>query len=248
VFLVEQELHFVRVFRGNLENWNKDSPEIAGLANAFDLGESANSVYEVGNGEEECLATAAHRFPRILSKLEAETILRVTRDDLLRCGIGIGEFEFGRTGIPKWDGRHCNIVASREELLKLIQHLHQKHLRGFECVRRIDKGLMQRSMVSLTRQIDFPSCLRSLVGEWTPSSPPTVTEASVRQALEEACFDDLVLGRVAVRISSNDTVKDWYSALSTLRQQYCAEVASVVISKLQKYFPQPDSVADQSQQ
>ncbi len=245
---MEQELHFVRVFRGNLENWNLESPDIDALAKAFDLGERANSVYEVGNGEEECLATAAHRFPKVLSKLESESILRVTRDDLLRCGIGIGEFEFGRTGIPKWDGRHCNIVASREQLLKLIRHLHQKHLRGFECVRRIDKGLMQRSMVSLTRQSGFPSCLRSLVGEWTPSSAPTVTEASVRQALDEAGFDDLILGRAAVKISSSDTVKDWYIALSTLRQRYSAEVASDVISKLQRYFPQPDSVADQSHQ
>ncbi len=77
--------YLIRRFAGGITNWYGDNPDVDVLAKqVFDLAEEEQSVYEVGDGEEECLAVAAHKLADRQGKSpEAVSVLRIDRAHLL---------------------------------------------------------------------------------------------------------------------------------------------------------------------
>lgn len=55
----------------------------------FDLAEKEQSVYEVADGEEECLAVAAHKLADPKKSPDAVSILRIQREHLSRFEIEV---------------------------------------------------------------------------------------------------------------------------------------------------------------
>ena len=107
------ERHFVRLFSGGIETWGEDPLK---SVKCFDPTDTEHSVYEV-DLEEELLAAAAHRCATPTKKSEAISLLRIRPSVLNDFNISVGRFEFGGTGFPKWDSRHRNLVADRDQLL-----------------------------------------------------------------------------------------------------------------------------------
>ena len=59
-----------------------------------------------------------------------------------RFGIRVDEDQFGTTGVPRWDRRHRNLVANRNQLIELVRSIAERCYRGHDLVRRIDKGFV----------------------------------------------------------------------------------------------------------
>src|SRR5439155_19210270 len=112
----------------------------------FDLSHGEQSVYEVADGEEECLAVAAHKLTDPRKSPEAVSVLRIGWEDFPGFGIKVDEDQLGTTGIPRWDCRHRNLLANREQLVELIRFLAERCHRGHDQVRRIEKDLVVRTL------------------------------------------------------------------------------------------------------
>lgn len=124
--------YLVRRFSGGITSWFADKPDVAVLAKqVFDLADREKSVYEVADGEEECLAVAAHKLTDPWKGPDPVSVLRIDRADLSRFGIRIGEGQFGTTGIPRWDCRHRNLVAAREQLVEFVRFLASRCCSSF---------------------------------------------------------------------------------------------------------------------
>ncbi len=64
--------YLIRVFSGGVAAWFADAPDIDSLAKAFDLADEEHSVYEVADGEEECLAVKAECTTNMVSKARSD--------------------------------------------------------------------------------------------------------------------------------------------------------------------------------
>src|SRR5205823_12191048 len=120
---VSARRYLVRLFAGGITRWYEDESDIDLLAKVFNLADGEQSVYEVADGEEECLAVAAHKLTDPRKGPEAVSILRIDRGDLPRFGIRVDESQFGTTGVPRWDSRHRNLLADREQIIEFVRFL-----------------------------------------------------------------------------------------------------------------------------
>jgi hypothetical protein len=77
--LVNACRYFVRLFSGGITNWFGDNPDFDVLAEVFDLAKGEQSDYEVADGEEECLAVAAHKLTEPRKSPDAVRVLRIDR-------------------------------------------------------------------------------------------------------------------------------------------------------------------------
>jgi hypothetical protein len=100
--LVNAHRYLVRLFSGGITNWFVDDPNIDTLAKVFDLAAAEQSVYAVADGEEECLAAAAHKLTDPRKGADAVSVLRIDEGHLPGFGIRVDERQLGTTGVPRW--------------------------------------------------------------------------------------------------------------------------------------------------
>ncbi len=164
--------YLVRLFSGGIARWYEDEPDIDLLAKVFNLADGEQSVYEVADGEEECLAAAAHKLTDPKKSPEAVSVLRIDRGHLPSFGIRADECRFGSSGIPLWDGRHRNLLADRDQLVELVRFLAGRCHRGHDHVRRIEKVLVVRSLNAICGYPP-PRCPGhvKLIAQWCQCSP-----------------------------------------------------------------------------
>ena len=244
---MKPEFHLVRIFSGGISNWSNDPPDVESLAKIISPAEVELSVYQVRDGEEECHVAAAHQFttPAKSKNLDAVSLLRLNFTDLSQCGIQIGKFEFGQTGIPKWDARHRILLVDRSHVLDIVSLLVQKNLRGLETVRRIEKKPLERSMLALSRTIGFPQHLKSLVDRWNGGDWPILSEFHIREELAMAHFDDEFIREFAHEFATGNVEADWYKALAGIRERYLREVVPAVLQRLNPFLKKSQTVTAQ---
>lgn len=139
--------YLVRRFSGGIDNWFVDNLAIDVLAKlVFALADAEQSVYEVADGEQECLAVATHKLTDPRKSPDAVSVLRIDAETLPRFGIRVDANQFSTTGVPRWDCRHRNLLADREQLLELVRFLAGRCYRGHDQVRRIGKQLVVRTL------------------------------------------------------------------------------------------------------
>jgi hypothetical protein len=223
---VNARRYLVRRFSGGITNWFVDNPNIEVLAKqVFDLAAGEQSVYEVADGEEECLAVAAHKLADPRKSPDAVSVLRIDREHLPGFGIGVEEDQFGTTGIPRLDCRHRNLLAAREQLIEFVRFLAARCHRGHDEVRRIEKHLVVRTLHTIC---DYPPrhCPDhvKLITQWcmsgSKSARPDLSLQQIEREVAVVEFEDEVIRPGAERLSSGDLVGDWYEALSALRHSY----------------------------
>jgi hypothetical protein len=223
---VNARRHLVRRFSGGIANWLGDNPEIDILAKqVFDLADSEQSVYEVADGEEECLAVAAHKLTDPKKSPEAVSVLRIDRGDLPRLGIRVDEGQFGTTGISRWDWRHRNLLADREQLIEFVRFLAGRCRRGHDHVRRIEKQLVVRSLNTIIEYSpgDCPDHVKR-IARWClsddKSARPDLSLDQIEREVEAVEFEDEAIQPGAERRRSGDQLGDWCNSLNELRRSY----------------------------
>ncbi len=122
--------YYIRVFQGGIEKWTKLEQRIEDLVKIFDARDSEQSVYEVANGHDEWFAVAAHKLTEPKKSPEATSVLRIEKADLESLTIRIDAGQFGTTGVPLWDSRHRNVIATAQQLKQLVELLGGVHRIG----------------------------------------------------------------------------------------------------------------------
>ncbi len=216
--------YLVRRFSAGIPKWFDDKPDIDVLAKqVFDLAEGEQSVYEAADGEEECLAVAAHKLTDPLKGPDAVSVLRIDRQFLPRFRITVNEDQLGTTGIPRWDWRHRNLLANRQELIELVRFLAGRCHCGHDQVRRIEKHLVVRTLQRICSYLPrhCPNHVK-LVAHWCQNkgAPPSLTLDQIERELAAVEFEDEVIRPGAKRLSTGDQVGDWFNSLNALRRSY----------------------------
>lgn len=233
---METARHFVRFFDSGIQTWGSDPEKDVKCFNQLD---PEHSVYEV-DLEEELFAAAAHHCANPTKKPDCISMLRIRPTTLCDFGIQIGKFEFGTTCIPKWDGRHRNLVADRPQLLALIRYLSKRYLSGYECVRRIDKAMICKSLSALVDENHCPRHVVSLIAHWNKNGKkPRLTEAEIRSNLALAQFDDEFVRPIAHEYSTGEQQKDWYYAVSKIRDRYTETVVTGALKQFKEFIVSP---------
>jgi hypothetical protein len=166
---VNASRYLVRVFSGGINKWIETKTDPKTFAKVFDLADPEQSVYEVADGEEEWLAVAAHKLTEPRRGPEATSVLRIVREELHHYGIRVDKDQFGTTGVPRWDLRHRNLVASPDQLIELVRSIAERCYRGHDLVRRIEKSFVVRALNSIC---SCPPCHCpnhvKLIAQWVP--------------------------------------------------------------------------------
>jgi hypothetical protein len=222
--LVYARRYLVRLFSGGTANWSADNrPDDSDLAKrVFNLADREQSVYEVADGEQECFAVAAHKLTDPRKGPDAMSVLRIDRDDLPSFGISVVENQFGTTGIPRWDCRHRNLLADREQFIKFVGFLAERCHRGHDQVRRIEKNLVVRSLNSICvcSPRECPDHVKRIAASCQNKTRPDLSIKRIEQELDAVEFEDEVIRPAAQRLGSGDQVRDWYCALDDIRRSY----------------------------
>jgi hypothetical protein len=233
---VHARRYLVRVFSGGLTKLSDENPDINLLAKGFDLAEGEHSVYEVADGEEECLAVAAHKLTDPKKSPDAVSVLRIDVGDLAQFGITVDQEQFGTTGVPRWDCRHRNLLANRDQLIDLVRFLLEQIWRGHDQARRIEKPFVVRA---LNRICNDPPCrcpdhVKHIIG-WClakdKTAPPTLSLPAILEELQAVEFDDEVIRPGADRLRSGDAIGDWFSSLNTLRRSYAQHYVPAIVDR-----------------
>jgi hypothetical protein len=232
--------YFVRLFASGIQKWVDDKPDIDDLGKkAFDLAEEEQSVYEVSDGEEECLAVAAHKLTDPKKTPEATSVLRIYPEGLIHTGIKVDDAQFGTTGIPRWDCRHRNLLANRDQLIELVRFSAERCYRGHDEVRRIEKVLITRSLKAICGYLPChcPDHVK-LIAEWCQNkgTPPKLSLSTIREEVAAVLFDDEVIRPRAERLSTGDQVKDWYDSINWLTISYADHYIPIVTGR---FFGRP---------
>jgi hypothetical protein len=220
---VNASRYFIRLFRGGISNWLTESPTIPQLAKAFDLGETENSVYEVGDGEEEWLAAGAHVLANPKQGADAISVLRIHEEHLRLFGISVDRHQLGTTGFVWADHRHRNLCAGSDRLIELVEFLAGRCSRGHDLVRRVEKPHVERS---LQRICAYPTCRCpphiTVVARYARKETDRLVLdlAAVRSELLAVEFDDDVILPRAASCGSGDQPRDWFEAVKLLRIFY----------------------------
>jgi hypothetical protein len=220
--------YLIRIFDGSFEDWSKDAPNFETLAKkAFKPSDAEQSVFEVANDRDECLAVAANALTNPKQRPDAKSIVRIETSDLNLLGIGVDYSEPGTTGVPKWDFRHRNIVAGgddRDSLNKLIQLLVHRYQQGFDRLRRVPKVAVCEALkaICLCSSGHCPEHAK-LIAQWcqkAENGPPTFFIHEIETEMDLIQLDDEVVAPLAHNLSTGDQIRDWYSALRQLRRHY----------------------------
>ena len=184
------------MFNGGFEDWYERVPNLEALAKkAFILSDTEQSVFEVADGVEESLAVAAHALTKPKQRPDAKSIVRIEIADLQHLGIQVDHADLGDTGIPKWDVRHRNLLAGRNEILRLVEFLVDRCRRGFDRLRRIYAIVVNESLRTIC---DFSAshCPEhvKLIANWCQSKdkghlPITLDQIKSEVAIVE--FDEI---------------------------------------------------------
>lgn len=228
--------HLIRIFSSGIANWFEDNPNIDSLAKVFDLKKEEQSVYEVADGEEECLAAAAHKLTDLWKSPDAVSVLRIDGGDLPCFGIGLDADQLGTTGIPRWDCRHRNLLANREQLVAFVRFLAGWCYRGHDQVRRIEKRLVLRALHTVC---GYSSCHCpnhvKLIAQWCLDSNkgdrPNFSVEQIERELVGLEFEDEAIRPGADRLKSGDAVRDWFNSLHALRRSYMGHYLPAVAER-----------------
>jgi hypothetical protein len=232
---VSARRYLVRLFAAGTNKWFDDAPDIVALAKVFDLAVGEQSVYEVTDGEEECLAAAAHKLADKKSP-DPVSVLRIEREDLARFGIRVVEGQFGTTGVPRWDCRHRNLLADRDQLIGLVRHLAARCHRGHDQVRRIEKLFILRALNTICNYPPrhCPDHVKR-IAKWCQSSNkairPNLALDHIEQELAAIEFEDEVIRPGAEERSSGNELADWYDSLAALRSSYAGHYLPVIANR-----------------
>ena len=225
--------YLVRLFSSGITKWFEDNPDIDVLAKVFDLSKGEHSVYEVADGEEECLAVAAHKLTDPRKSPDAVSVLRIDRRDLPCFGIKVDEHQFGTTGLPRWDCRHRSLLADREQLIELVRFLAGRCHGGHDQVRRIEKHLVVRTLKTICSYspCHCPQHVK-LIAQWCQSSTkgarPNLSVDQIQRELAAVEFEDEAIRPGAELLSSGDQEGDWFNSLNGLRRSYAAHYMRAV--------------------
>jgi hypothetical protein len=228
--------YLIRLFSGGIAIWLEDSPNIEVLAKVFKLADEAHSVYEVADGEEEWLAASAHALTNPKNNPDAVSLVRMHKGDLSGFGINVDETRLGITGIPRWDLRHRNILANRNQLLELVRFLANRCHRGHDLVRRIEKKFVLRSLhaVCSCASSQCPNHVKA-IADWFQTGdkaiPPNLTLHQIKQELMAVEFEDGAIRPGAYALSSGDGVGDWFNSLNGLRQYYASHYITAIAKR-----------------
>jgi hypothetical protein len=167
---------------------------------------------------------------------EAVSVLRIGWGDFPGFGIKVDEAQFGTTGIPRWDCRHRNLLANREQLVELVRFLAGWCHRGHDQVRRIEKELVVRS---LKRICAYPPCPCpdhvKLIAQWCQSSNkaarPSLSLAQLEREVAAVEFADEAIRPGAKWRSSGDHDGDWFNSLNALRRSYTEHYLAAVAER-----------------
>jgi hypothetical protein len=230
---VSARRYLVRLFASGIPKWFEDDPDVEDLAKkAFDLAGDEHSVYEVADGEEECLTVAAHRLADPRKSLDAMSVPRIDRADLDQLGIRVEE-EFGTTGVPRWDGRHRNLRGNRDQLLALVRFLAGRCQRGHDQVRRIEKLLVVRSLKVMCHWApgNCPDHIK-LIAHWCQrsdkSARPGFSLEQIEQEVAGVQFEDELIRPRAYQLATGDQASDWFAALNALRRAYADQYTPAI--------------------
>jgi hypothetical protein len=204
--------------------------------NAFNLRDSEQSVYEVSDGEEECLAVAAHKLTDPKHRPAAVSILRINREDLPNFGISVDHEQFGTTGVVRWDSRHLNLLASQDQLIELTRFLAARYLRGHNQLRRIEKPFVVRALnticgYSFYHCPDHVKRIAKLLLSTNKDDWPTFARDQIEREIAAVEFDDEAIRPGAERLNSGDRLRDWFSSLKMLRDSYAKQYLPAITER-----------------
>jgi hypothetical protein len=218
-----RSVYWIRVFTGGIEGLLVQPHSPAVVVKSFDLNESEHSVYEVATGVDECRAAAAHKLADPKKAPDPVSILRIGEEDLIRFGIALSRDEFGVTGVPHWDARHRNLLASGDALQALVRFLVEQYVEGHNFLRRIDKFFINKCLDSLQSPDSCcPEHVRK-IGLWCQKKTaerPSFNSDEIKDELSHLTFDDSTIRPIAAQINSGDRLSDWYQAIDQLRAKY----------------------------
>jgi hypothetical protein len=218
--------YLIRIFETGIEHWYAREPDFENLAkNTFTLSDTEHSVYEVRDGVEESLAVAAHALTNPKHRPDARSVVRIEKTDLPSLGIDVDEEALGETGLPRWDFRHRNLLAGRDQIVNLVKLIAELCRRGFDRLRRVCITVVNESLKAICG--DSPSrCPEhvKLIANWCQSkeksTPPSLSLSKIGEEMAGLEFDDDVIERLARSISSGDCRGDWYQSVKALRGRY----------------------------
>ena len=129
---------YVRVLTGAPSKWFADPPDLEALARvAFDLEDTAHSVYRVWSSAQEALAVAAHSLTFKRSNIQPAWSLRIHRTDLesLDCGV---EQVPGETGVLFADTLHRDLRLPNNGPQEVVKRILGALRDGEDRIRKVD--------------------------------------------------------------------------------------------------------------
>ncbi len=120
-------MFYVRAFcdSGCFGNWVSEKPTLKKLLQSFEIKPVGDfdrpSVFAADNRATELEAVAALRQKD--RRIAKTFCLRITPDDLAVAGIAPDSSVRGQTGVRSVDERHCNLIGTRENFVRLVEVL-----------------------------------------------------------------------------------------------------------------------------